>query len=138
MSMPSKFAPRSSGVYAAPADMSKLRAQAASSHAVWLELGGERVRDKSGLMSLIAATLHFPPGFGANWDALADSLQDFSWMSAAGYVLHVRHAEALRQALGADWDRLLDVLQATAGYWAERSKPFVVIMDGAEGLPSWP
>src|SRR4051812_41424045 len=137
MSAPSKLSVASSGVYRTSADVSELRARAASSGAAWLDIDAGAAQDKAGLMTLLAQTLQFPRGFGANWDALADSLQDFSWRPAAGYVLHVRAADALRQALGGDWGRLLEVLQATARYWTGRGKPFVVIMDGAEELPSW-
>ena len=137
MSAPRKLSVASSGVYRTPADVSRLRARAAASGAAWLKIDGGAAHDKPGLMTLLARALQLPPSFGANWDALADSLQDFSWRPAPAYVLHVAGAEALRQALGADWGRLLEVLQATAGYWIGRGKPFVVIMDGAEELPSW-
>lgn len=126
-----------SGVYRASDELSELWERAARAGALWLEVDAGTVDDKSGLMSTFARGLAFPATFGENWDALADSLQDLSWRPASGYVLHLKNAHGLRAALGPDWVRLLDVLQTTADYWAQRRKPFVVVVDGAEGLPSW-
>ena len=51
----------------------------------------ENAGDKAALLREIAAALEFPGGFGANWDALADSLGDLSWLSAPGYLLLLDH-----------------------------------------------
>jgi hypothetical protein len=70
----------------------------------------------------IAAALGFPSWFGANWDALEDSLSDLSWRPRDGYVLIFRGYPA-GDALGI----LTDVLGAAAQYWAERRKPFFAV-----------
>jgi hypothetical protein len=127
----------SSGVYRTSNDISTLRACAVRAGALWLEVEVVSITDKPGLMSLLARGLGFPATFGANWDALADSLQDLSWRPASGYVLHLRNAHGLRGALGPEWVRLLEVLRTTAEYWARRRKLFLVVIDGAEDLPSW-
>jgi hypothetical protein len=137
MNADSTLSADSSGVYRASDDVSQLRVRAARAGAAWLELDAATVGDKSALMSVLARSLGFPTTFGANWDALADSLQDFSWRPASGYVLHLKNGDALEAALGPEWIRLLDVLRTTAQYWAQRRKPFVVVIDGAEGLPLW-
>jgi RNAse (barnase) inhibitor barstar len=137
MSSDAILSPARSGVYRAPADVSKLRAQARACGAAWFEIGTKAAPDKASLMADIAQALHFPSTFGTNWDALADALQDLSWHPAAGYVLHVRHANAVRQALASDWGTLLEVLQTTATYWAARGTPFVVVIDGAGELQPW-
>ena len=54
--------------------------------------------DKASLMSHLNDALHFPESFGGNWDALADSLRDLSWLKASGYLLLVVHGETLRDA----------------------------------------
>jgi hypothetical protein len=137
MSADSTLSADRSGVYRASDELSQLRARASHAGVLWLEVDAATVDDKASLMSALARGLAFPATFGANWDALADSLQDLSWRPASGYVLHLKNGQGLRAALGPDWVRLLDVLRTTAEYWAQRRKPFVVIVDGAEGLPSW-
>jgi hypothetical protein len=138
VSAPSKLTVESSGVYRTPADVSELRDQAAGSGAQWLEADLAGARDKAALMRALAGALAVPAGFGANWDALADSLQDLGWRSGVGYVLHLRHAARARQALGPEWDRLIEVLRASADAWRLRGKPFLAILDGAAELPRWP
>ncbi len=137
MSAPSRLTAERSGVYRTPADVSKLQEQAAASGAQWLEADLAGTRDKPGLMLALARALDVPAGFGANWDALADGLQDLGWRGAAGYVLHLRNAARARQALGAEWNRLIEVLRASADGWRLRGKPFVAILDDAEKLARW-
>jgi len=83
------------------------------------------------LFSAMARALSFPDWFGANWDALEDCLSDLSWRSAAGHVLVLR-AYPQGDALGV----LIDVLRATAEYWAGRKRPFfAVFVDPQKKLP---
>jgi hypothetical protein len=83
------------------------------------------------LFSAMARALSFPDWFGANWDALEDCLSDLSWRSAAGHVLVLR-AYPQGDALGV----LIDVLRATAEYWAGRKRPFfAVFVDPQNTLP---
>jgi hypothetical protein len=117
--------------------VAELRRQAAASGIVWLEADLQGVRDKSGLMQAMAEALAVPAGFGANWDALADSLQDLGWRAAAGYVLQVRHPDTARTALGPEWFRFMQILRESAKAWAMRGKPFVALVDGAAELPAW-
>ena len=70
----------------------------------------------------MARALAFPDWFGANWDALEDCLGDLSWRTAAGHVLVLR-AYPQGDALGV----LIDVLRATAEYWAGRKRPFFAV-----------
>ena len=137
MSDSSKLTAEDSGVYRTPADTFALRSRATASGAQWLDADIGGARDKAGLMRVLAPALDVPAGFGANWDALADSLQDLGWRSAPGYVLHLRHADRARQALGPEWDRLIEVLRATADAWRVRGKPFIAILDGAKELSPW-
>ena len=125
-----------SGVYQAPADLADLRARAVQTGASWADLDLASVRDKASLLRVFAGALAFPAGFGQNWDALHDSLQDLAWLPAAGHVLHLRNIAGARQALRREWDTLLDILHQSAGFWQAR-KPFVVIVDGIGDLPAW-
>jgi hypothetical protein len=79
----------------------------------------------------IAGALGFPSWFGANWDALEDSLSDLSWRPREGYVLIFRSYPG-GDALGI----LADVLRSAAQFWAERGKPFfAVFLDPQQKLP---
>lgn len=71
----------------------------------------------------IARALAFPDWFGANWDALEDSLSDLSWRKGAGHVL-VFHA----YPTGDEGGVLIDVLRSSAEYWAGRGKPFFAVL----------
>ncbi|MFD9827322.1 barstar family protein [Tsukamurella tyrosinosolvens] len=55
---------------------------------------GSRMRTKAALLDEVSAALQFPLDFGANWDALADSLGDLDWLGGpALVVLGVAEAE---------------------------------------------
>ena len=137
MSTPPKLVPEKSGVYGTPADTADLRASAAASGAAWREVDLLPVRSKEDLLRAFAEALDFPSHFGANWDALEDSLEDSDNLPGAGHVIHLRGADAARRALGEQWDTLLDILGEASTYWKGRGKPFVVLVDGVAGLPSW-
>lgn len=135
--MPSKLAPENSGVYATPAETADLRALAAAVGVAWKEIDLGPVRSKKALMDAFAKALDFPSHFGANWDALEDTLGDVECLPPGGYVIRLRDGARAEQALGEDWDTLLDVLRETSMYWKGRGKPFVVLVDGASRLPPW-
>lgn len=80
--------------------------------------------DASGdVLQRIATALQFPDWFGRNWDALEDCLGDLSWRrQGAGHVLLF---EAYPR--GDDLGVLLDVLRATAQYWAQRKRAFFAV-----------
>jgi hypothetical protein len=86
--------------------------------------------DKEALLRKIAVALDFPTWFGGNWDALEDCLSDLSWRKASGYVLLFEQAKP-----GDDLGVLIDILQSTAEFWAERGVPFfAVFVDPAHAL----
>jgi len=130
-------APESSGVYRAPADVADLRVCVIESGGQWLEADLKAVRGKLALMDSVAQAARFPAHFGRNWDALADSLQDLAISPPAGCVLMLRGASCARQALGAEWKTLLEILADAAMYWKGRGIPFVVFVDGELELPEW-
>jgi hypothetical protein len=83
--------------------------------------------DKTAMLEAIARAMAFPEWFGANWDALEDCLTDLSWREGEGHVLVIAGASALP---GDDLGILMDVLDASAGFWKARGKPFfAVILD---------
>ena len=87
-----------------------------------------RHADKQALMKNLAAALDFPDWFGANWDALEDSLSD---LPEKGYVLLFEGAQP-----GDELGVLIDVLRSSAEWWLGRGKPFfAVFVDPARALP---
>lgn len=55
---------------------------------------GSRMRTKAALLDEVSAALQFPLDFGANWDALADSIGDLDQLGGpARVVLGVAEAE---------------------------------------------
>ena len=123
------FAPAQSGVYAAPAAPAALRASARAAGIAWFELDLKAVRAKPELLALCQKVFDFPPAFGHNWDALADSLEDISWQPAPGYVVLVRNGGALARSSPQDFATGLEILAAAATYWATRHKVFLVLLD---------
>ena len=84
----------------------------------------EGCRDKIDALTAIARGLRFPKWFGANFDALADSLGDLSWLPADGYLLLLEHADTWREADDDNFAMLLDVLNEAAVTWGDQGKPF--------------
>lgn len=91
--------------------------------------------DKADLMNRIAKALQFPKTFGANWDALADSLGDLEWLpNAGGYAWLFDHAADLRDASEPDFDTLCDILDDACKRWKDRGTPcfaFLALPDDA-------
>jgi RNAse (barnase) inhibitor barstar len=127
-----------SGVYLAPRAVAPLRRAAARAQLAWFELDLDGVDGKARLLSAFAQELDFPNPFGANWDALADCLQDFSWRRAAGYVINVTHARDCALAAPQEFSQLLEILRLSTMYWRERGRIFLVLLDHQPGdLPLW-
>ncbi|MBI5917905.1 MAG: barstar family protein [Nitrosomonadales bacterium] len=79
--------------------------------------------DKPAFIAAIAHTIHAPAGFGGNWDALADALQDLSWQPAAAYELVLCGTSAL----SADEQAIADeIFGDTARFWQAQGKSFQV------------
>ena len=80
--------------------------------------------DKAAVLARLGAALRVPGWFGGNWDALADSLGDLSWLPAPGYLLLVEHAGMWRDADGDGFATLLAILDEAAADWRERNVAF--------------
>ena len=76
----------------------------------------------------IAGALQFPEWFGANFDALADSLGDLSWLPADGYVLLLEHTDDWRRADDDNFATLLDILNEAAVRWGDCGVPFWALL----------
>jgi hypothetical protein len=136
MTTPSILTPRRSGVYRSPPDPAGFMAHAAGTGATGVPADLASVQSKAGLLATLARSLALPATFGANWDALSDSLKDLP-VPPQGMVLHLVHAEGAQRALAREWLMFVEILRDAAIYWKERGKPFIVFVDDANELPPW-
>lgn len=81
------------------------------------------VQDKNELLERIASAMKFPDLFGANWDALADSLRDLSWLDPKGVLIVLENSRELwRQPMLAG--SLIETWLLCAEFWARDGVPF--------------
>jgi len=92
------------------------------------------VRSVETLFQAVAGSCNFPRSFGHNWDALKDSLLDFSWMQPrpSGFLLLFRHPELLNWS---DLSEFIIVTDRVRMIYAQHRKPFKVLMACHEALP---
>ena len=116
----------------APGDPSPLLELAADSGraVVFLDLAG--VRDKDGFMDRCTSGVGLPAWFGRNWDALADSLTDLSWLPAAqGRVLVLAGWTEYAREQPREWTVAREVLAEASEYWRDRATPLTVLLTPA-------
>lgn len=126
------------GIYRTPVHVSELRDAAFSTGWPWLviDLGG--AGDKCSLLKVIASEFRFPAGFGGNWDALADCLQDLSWFPAKGWVVVLKDEAMFAITAPETYAMLLKILTAAANDWRQRGRVFIVLAGFPESLPALP
>jgi hypothetical protein len=124
-----------SGVYRCPALTEPLWKAAARSGFAHFSVDLDNVAAKAPFLKICANRLRFPATFGHNWDAFADSLQDFSWYAASGYLIHFQHAGAFATGAPHDYTIAIAILRETAAFWKARGTLFIVLLDDARDLP---
>jgi RNAse (barnase) inhibitor barstar len=92
-------------------------------HAV-LPLDLRACADADAAIREIAEALQFPDWFGGNLDALADCLNDLSWLPASGYVLIAEHTGDWRAQAPDSFDAVLEIFDEAAERWAQDKVPF--------------
>ena len=88
---------------------------------------------KSELLDAVADALGFPAWTGRNWDALADSLTDLSWLPPGAHVLVWPAPERLRAADPAAYATAVEVLERAARASAGTARPLTVLVVRDEG-----
>lgn len=126
------------GLYEAPADIASLRRAARGAGLAWRVVDLQRARGKRALFVAFVRGLGFPATFGNNWDALADCLQDLSWLDRPDCILQVRGIDTLAAAAPEDHAVLCEILRAATQYWREHRRLFVVLAEDAAFWPAWP
>ena len=113
------------GSYSLQCGVETLRSAAGETGFALFDADLKGVKGKQNLLNALAQAANFPPGFGVNWDALADALCDLSWCGeAAGYVLLLRNVSDTFGLSANDREIVQDILADTAVYWRQRKKPF--------------
>jgi hypothetical protein len=131
------FSAEHSGVYRTPQDMNLLRQAAARVGIAFFVVDIARAKDKEDFLAACATALEFPRGFGGNWDAFADCVQDLSWHAARGYVIHLQDAAGFARAAPQDYATAIEILRYAADYWRERGTGFLALVDDALELPAF-
>jgi hypothetical protein len=112
------------GSYTLDCSVEALRSAVEQAGFVLFDADLKGVKGKQNLLNALAAAARFPPGFGANWDALADALCDLSWHRADGYVLLLRNASDTLGLSANDREIAQDIFADTSLYWRQRNKSF--------------
>ena len=86
------------------------------------------VFSKDTLLHALYQSCEFPKTFGFNWDALVDSLSDFSWAEHKSYTLILKRPALLKERAPTDYETLLEVMQAVSERWAQDSVPFKLVL----------
>jgi hypothetical protein len=118
-----------SGMYAAPRKLAGFKRAAAGNGVAWYDVDLAGAATKAALLAHCQSAFSFPDGFGHNWDALADSLEDFSWMPPSGYVVLISNADELARRAPADFATALEIFAAAATYWSTKGRLFFVLLD---------
>ena len=118
------------GVYQVALDAGEYAraAQAAGLKCFRIDLG--RVRAKSDFLDRLSEAMHFPDWFGRNWDALADCLEDLSWVEGAGYVVVMEQSRGFCESRGHEFAEAMELMAEVAQYWREQGRPFWTLVAG--------
>jgi RNAse (barnase) inhibitor barstar len=103
-------------------DAIEMAAQENDAHFCKIDLA--QCHTKAQLLDAVASGLHFPPSFGKNWDALADCLNDLSWLTSEIFVIYFSNADRYRDAHEEDFKTLIEILEETSTHWSEQNSPF--------------
>lgn len=127
---------KSNGVYRAPVQVALLQTTVRRAGLRWVVVDLRRARGKHALLSACARGFVFPASFGGNWDALADCLQDLSWLAEPGTVALLRGDADFGVAAPDEHAMLLEILAASAEYWQPRGRVFIAFSEDGAGLPA--
>jgi hypothetical protein len=92
-------------------------------------IDGSKISSKMDLMSALAAAFDFPGHFGANWDALDDSLRDLSWLETGNHTLTVESARDVWQNHPELAGGLVESWLGAARRWADLGIGFHLVFE---------
>ena len=123
------FEPGSNGVYSAPQSLADLNRAAEAQEIEWCDLDLTGAMTKRVFLARCAEALRFPAGFGGNWDALADCLEDLSWQAAGGVIVHWQNGGAFARSVARDFSTALAIFTDAATFWSEEGRVMLVLLD---------
>ncbi len=126
------------GIYRMTVGTGVLRETVRKAGISWVSIDVSDVHDKGAVLEIFARELRFPDTFGGNWDALADCLQDLSWLPEKGLMVVLRGFPVFAATAPEASHKLLEILSATADFWRQRERVFMVAVDGCDDLPELP
>lgn len=102
------------------ADVAPLQSLAADEEVAVNDIDLSGMVDKAAIIERIYTTLEFPADWRRNWDALADGLNDLSWLGDPSSRLLVwRGLDELHIAAPDLEATLISILEDTSASWAE-------------------
>jgi RNAse (barnase) inhibitor barstar len=121
--------PENAGVFfVTAADFDAIEIASQHNQAFFCSIDLQHCHGKTALMDLLADALKFPPGFGKNWDALADYLSDLSWLMSDAFVICFANADQYRDENDDEFKTLIEILEETSTCWSEQHSPFWAFM----------
>jgi len=98
----------------------------------YVELRGEKIDSKDAFLRACKEAFRLPSWFGGNWDALADSLCDLSWLEPApGTLVTFTSAGRLADADPQSFATAIEIFRAACDWWEPRGMRLVVLVGGA-------
>jgi RNAse (barnase) inhibitor barstar len=114
------------GVFRLNCELQRLHAVAAEANVPLLETDLSTVHSKGEFLAALAQAIGAPEWFGNNWDALADALQDLSWLATPAYVLLLRNGDEQLGLSSAEHKIALQIFDEAVAFWKSQGKPFWV------------
>jgi len=127
------------GVFHLSGDSREVAGLAASTGlmVIYVEIG--HAHDRGDFLAKLSKAMRFPVGVGGDWDALAGSLNDLSWLQAKGWVLILEKSKHFCGGHGHEFKEAMAVMAGAAEHWRGRNKPFWTLIGGPDGWQSgWP
>ena len=112
------------GVYRLGCRLDELYAAVVGADCALFEVDVAEIEDKEKFIAVIAQAVRVPDWFGNNWDALADTLSDLSWLPACGYVLLLRNDNDTLRMAAEDHNIAMEIFADTIAFWKSHDKPF--------------
>jgi RNAse (barnase) inhibitor barstar len=123
------------GVYFVPGehDAKSLQKLAKAAGYAFFHIDGKNIQRKEQLLNHAATAMHFPSGFGHNWDALEECLTDLEWVDGDGYLIYYDHIDGLLAAHPDQFETLVEILRDAVASWKEDGEAMIAVLAGAKG-----
>lgn len=124
--------PGAAGIFIAPAQLEALELAAQQAGLSCWHIDLADVRTKEEVLSRFKQALPLPDYCADNWDALDESLSDHIWEQPVGAMLILSNCGDLLSASAADFETMLEVLDAVGEGCYDEDIPFWVFARGVD------